>query len=44
MFFKLIKKPEWVKSKFISKFHIQADWVWKTKSISVLDKFKELIK
>ena len=36
------KGKEWVKSKFISGFRIKVDWLWLTKSISVLEKFNEL--
>lgn len=33
---------KWVKSKYIPGFRLKVDWLWKTKSISVLEKFNEL--
>jgi len=36
------KEIEWAISKFIPGFRIKVDWLWKTKSISVIEKFREM--
>ncbi|MFO8020627.1 MAG: hypothetical protein R6U96_18535, partial [Promethearchaeia archaeon] len=36
------KENEWAKSRGIKGFRLKVSWLWQTKSISVLEKFKEL--
>ncbi|MBD3341704.1 MAG: hypothetical protein GF353_21545 [Candidatus Lokiarchaeota archaeon] len=39
---RIYKESEWTKSKIIPEFRLKVNWLWKAKSISVLEKLKEL--